>query len=171
VSTPCDKAARKPLEASWEVNASNVEGAPQAAPEPANIVAAHRTATLRHRHKGSVFMIAARVCDDPGNRTLSSTLARRLLPASGTLIAVPPQGTSQQCPECVCVSVANRLTQARFRCVECLHEDNADVVGRKTFWRGTPRCSLWRGRQSLREQRSLVEQEPAEATEREATHA
>src|SRR5438105_10812740 len=76
VSIPCDKAARKPLEASWEGNASNVEGAPQAAPEPTRIVAAHRTATVRHRDKGSVFMIAARVAMTGGDRTLLRTLAR-----------------------------------------------------------------------------------------------
>ncbi len=47
----------------------------------------------------------------------------------GYLIAVPPQYTSRTCPCCGHVSVANRQTQARFKCVECGFEENADVVG------------------------------------------
>ncbi|RKT98845.1 cytosine methyltransferase, partial [Burkholderia sp. Nafp2/4-1b] len=33
------------------------------------------------------------------------------------------------CPACACVSAQNRLTQARFACIECGFEENADVVG------------------------------------------
>ncbi|MBP0623438.1 RNA-guided endonuclease InsQ/TnpB family protein [Cupriavidus consociatus] len=47
----------------------------------------------------------------------------------GWLIAVPPQNTSRTCPACGCVSAGNRLTQAKFACIECGFEDNADVVG------------------------------------------
>ncbi|MEZ2742452.1 RNA-guided endonuclease InsQ/TnpB family protein [Paenalcaligenes hominis] len=47
----------------------------------------------------------------------------------GYLIAVPPQYTSQTCPSCSHVSKDNRQTQARFACVECGFEENADVVG------------------------------------------
>ena len=47
----------------------------------------------------------------------------------GHLVAVPPQNTSRACPACGHVSAANRQTQARFECVECGFEDNADVVG------------------------------------------
>lgn len=47
----------------------------------------------------------------------------------GWLVAVPPQNTSRTCPCCGHVSAANRQTQARFACVECGFEDNADVVG------------------------------------------
>ncbi len=49
--------------------------------------------------------------------------------SGGWLIAVPPQNTSQTCPVCACVSVGNRTTQAKFACVDCGCEDNADVVG------------------------------------------
>jgi len=45
------------------------------------------------------------------------------------LIAVAPQNTSRTCPECGCISADNRRTQARFLCVECGYENNADVVG------------------------------------------
>ncbi|WP_018026488.1 zinc ribbon domain-containing protein, partial [Oligella urethralis] len=47
----------------------------------------------------------------------------------GYLIAVPPQNTSRSCPCCGHVSAENRQTQARFECVECGFEENADLVG------------------------------------------
>jgi len=47
----------------------------------------------------------------------------------GWLIAVPPQNTSRTCPACGHVSKDNRQTQARFACVGCGFEENADLVG------------------------------------------
>jgi putative transposase len=47
----------------------------------------------------------------------------------GWLVAVPPQNTSRTCPCCGYVSADNRPTQARFECVECGLEGNADLVG------------------------------------------
>ena len=47
----------------------------------------------------------------------------------GWLVAVPPQNTSRTCPCCGRVSKDNRQTQARFECVACGFEENADVVG------------------------------------------
>ena len=47
----------------------------------------------------------------------------------GRLVAVPPQNTSRTCPRCGHVSADNRQTQARFVCVACGYENNADVVG------------------------------------------
>lgn len=47
----------------------------------------------------------------------------------GWLIAVPPHNTSRTCPCCGHVSAENRRTQARFICVACGFEENADVVG------------------------------------------
>jgi len=49
--------------------------------------------------------------------------------SSGLLIAVPPQNTSCTCPCCGHISADNRQTQARFKCVDCGYENNADVVG------------------------------------------
>lgn len=49
--------------------------------------------------------------------------------AGGHLIVVPPQNTSRTCPACGHVSADNRQTQARFQCVECGFEENADLVG------------------------------------------
>lgn len=47
----------------------------------------------------------------------------------GHLIAVPPRNTSRTCPRCGHISADNRQTQARFECVECGYENNADAVG------------------------------------------
>lgn len=47
----------------------------------------------------------------------------------GWLVVVPPQNTSRICPCCGHVSADNRRTQARFVCVKCGFEENADVVG------------------------------------------
>ncbi|MFM5482231.1 RNA-guided endonuclease InsQ/TnpB family protein [Aeromonas veronii] len=47
----------------------------------------------------------------------------------GHLVAVNPKNTSRTCPCCGHVSAENRQTQARFECVECGFEKNADVVG------------------------------------------
>lgn len=47
----------------------------------------------------------------------------------GILIAVPLQNTSRTCPCCGHVSEDNRKTQAKFRCVTCGFEENADIVG------------------------------------------
>jgi putative transposase len=47
----------------------------------------------------------------------------------GLLLAVPPQNTSRTCPACGHISKDNRQTQAKFLCVDCGYENNADVVG------------------------------------------
>jgi putative transposase len=47
----------------------------------------------------------------------------------GWLVAIAPHNTSRTCPCCGHVSAENRQTQARFECVECGFEENADVVG------------------------------------------
>jgi putative transposase len=62
----------------------------------------------------------------------------------GFFLAVPPQNTSRTCPCCGHIAGENRPTQARFTCVECGHEQHADVVGAINI--------LSRGMQSLRDQ-------------------
>jgi putative transposase len=47
----------------------------------------------------------------------------------GKLVSVPPQYTSQTCPCCAHTSKENRKTQAKFECVDCGFEENADLVG------------------------------------------
>jgi len=60
----------------------------------------------------------------------------------GHLIAVPPQNTSRTCLCCGHVSADNRRTQARFLCVKCGFEENADLVGAINVLRaGHARCA------------------------------
>ena len=60
----------------------------------------------------------------------------------GYLVAVPPQNTSRTCSSCGHVSADNRKTQAKFECVECGFEENADLVGAINVLRaGHARCA------------------------------
>ena len=78
----------------------------------------------------------------------------------GWLIAVPPANTSRTCPVCTYMSAENRQTQAAFRCVDCGHEDHADVVGAiNVLERGHRVAACGEPVQSGRS----VKQEPAEA--------
>lgn len=47
----------------------------------------------------------------------------------GEVVTVSPRNTSRTCPCCGHVSAENRQTQARFACVDCGYENNADLVG------------------------------------------
>ena len=47
----------------------------------------------------------------------------------GQVVAVNPRNTSRTCLSCGHVSAQNRQTQARFACVACGFEENADLVG------------------------------------------
>ena len=44
----------------------------------------------------------------------------------GKLVVIPPQYPSQTCSHCGCVDRANRPAQAKFKCVACGFECNAD---------------------------------------------
>ena len=80
----------------------------------------------------------------------------------GEVLAVPPHNTSRTCPACGHVSAENRQTQAKFECVECGYENNADVVGAINI--------LERGHRllacgELAQSGLSVNQEPAEVTQ------
>ncbi|HXG36304.1 MAG TPA: transposase [Dehalococcoidia bacterium] len=66
---------------------------------------------------------------DAGWGEFRRQLGYKLAWRGGWLVAVPPENTSRTCPCCGHVSADNRRTQARFACVECGFEENADVVG------------------------------------------
>ena len=53
----------------------------------------------------------------------------KLLWNGGFLFTVPPKNTSRTCPNCGHTAKENRKTQAKFNCVQCGYENNADVVG------------------------------------------
>ena len=64
--------------------------------------------------------------------------------SGGHLVAVPPRNTSRTCPNRGYIAKENRRTQARFACVACGFEENADLVGalrrrRRTLFRHLPR--------------------------------
>lgn len=80
----------------------------------------------------------------------------------GFVVAVPPQYTSQTCPCCGYVSKDNRQTQAKFECVECGYEENADLVGAiNILARGHRVLACGEPVQSGRS----MKQEPTEATQ------
>lgn len=80
----------------------------------------------------------------------------------GFVVAVPPQYTSQTCPYCGRVSKDSRQTQAKFECVECGFEENADLVGAiNILARGHRVLACGEPVQSGRS----MKQEPAEATQ------
>ena len=86
----------------------------------------------------------------------------------GEVLAVPPRNTSRTCPACGHVSAENRQTQAKFACVDCGYEANADLVGAiNVLAAGHAVLACGELAQSGRS----VKQEPAEATTRELAHA
>jgi len=94
----------------------------------------------------------------------------------GMLVAVPPHNTSRTCPACGRVTAENRQTQARFECVNCGYENNADVVGAMNILARGHRVAACGedgsglGRKT-RTKPASVNQEPTEATTCEAAHA
>ena len=66
---------------------------------------------------------------DQGWSEFRRQLEYKLAWSGGWLITVPPQYTSQTCPDCGHASQENRKTQARFACVGCGFEAHADWVG------------------------------------------
>jgi len=66
---------------------------------------------------------------DQGWGEFRRQLKYKLAWRGGLLQAVPPHHTSQTCPSCGHVSPENRPTQAKFKCVACVYENHADIVG------------------------------------------
>ncbi len=79
----------------------------------------------------------------------------------GDVLAVSARNTSRTCPACGHVSADNRQTQAKFACMDCGYENNADLVGAiNVLERGHRLLACGELAQSGRS----VKQEPAEAT-------
>jgi putative transposase len=99
---------------------------------------------------------------DQGWGEFRRQLDYKLLWNGGMLLAVPPHNTSRTCPCCGHVSKDNRPTQARFLCVDCGYENNADVVGAiNVLERGYRLLACGEPAQSGRS----AKQEPTEATQ------
>lgn len=70
---------------------------------------------------------------DQGWSAFRGMLAYKLQANGGQLIVVPPAYTSQRCCACGFTHADNRQTQARFQCLECGHNDHADVNAAKNI--------------------------------------
>ena len=86
----------------------------------------------------------------------------------GQVVAVNPRNTSRTCPCCSHVSAENRQTQAKFACVDCGYENNADRVGAINIL-AAGHAVLACGGKVLSDLPG--KQEPAEATTHEVSHA
>lgn len=64
-------------------------------------------------------------------------LAYKLEHRGGHLIKVNPAYTSQTCSDCGTIDKASRESQARFACVACGHEENADTNAAKNILRAS----------------------------------
>jgi putative transposase len=105
---------------------------------------------------------------DQGWGEFRRQLAYKVVWHGGMLLAVPPHNTSSTCPSCSHVSKDNRLTQAKFLCVDCGYENNADVVGAiNVLERGYRLLACGESAQSGRS----VKQEPTEATHKSSRSA
>ena len=88
--------------------------------------------TLEHPGK----MVAAksglnRSILDQGWHSFKSMLGYKLDRFGGELLLVDPRYTSQKCSSCGHTEKNNRLSQARFACVECGFRENADINAAK----------------------------------------
>ncbi len=91
------------------------------------------------------------------------------------LVPVPAHYTSQTCPACGHVAKENRQTQAKFVCVDCGHEENADVVGAMNVLARGHRVAacgedVRRAKVARPKRAASAKQEPTEVTMREVTH-
>jgi len=112
---------------------------------------------------------------DQGWFEFRSQLEYKLHWNGGIFIPVPAHYTSQTCPACGHVAKENRQTQASFVCVDCGHEENADVVGAmNVLARGHRVAACGEDGSGLARKRKTkpasVKQEPTEVTMCEATH-
>lgn len=93
----------------------------------------------------------------------------------GVLIAVPAHNTSRTCPACGHIAAENRQTQAKFACVDCDFEENADVVGALNVLARGHRVAACGEEGSgpgckSKTKPASVKQEPTEVAMREVTH-
>ena len=62
-------------------------------------------------------------------------LGYKLAERGGKLVEVKAAYTSQTCSVCGCIEAKSRISQARFCCVQCGHEENADINAAKNILR------------------------------------
>ena len=94
----------------------------------------------------------------------------------GWLVAVDPKYTSRTCPACLHESKDNRMTQAKFECVDCGYANNADVVGAMNILARGHRVlacgeDVRRTKVVKPRRAASAKQEPAEVTKQGEIHA
>lgn len=72
---------------------------------------------------------------DQGWRMFRTLLGYKLAERGGRLVEVSAAYTSQTCSACGHVDSANRISQARFVCLDCGHTENADINAAKNILR------------------------------------
>ena len=112
------------------------------------VLEALKTGNMTRSAKGTVEEPGRNVAAKAGlNRSIlaaawfqfETLLAYKLAERGGHLVKINPAYTSQTCPECGSVNRANRENQAKFACVDCGHEDNADVNAARNILRAGTR--------------------------------
>ena len=84
----------------------------------------------------------ARSISDVGWSQFYDILSLKAESAGRKVIRVNPMYTSQTCYQCGHRCKENRVEQARFKCVSCGHEDNADVNAARNILRAGTRPSV-----------------------------
>ena len=87
----------------------------------------HKTTTIISKNHALVVIEDLKVRNM--SRSASGTFelpGKKLKWLGGKLVVIPPQYTSQTCSHCGCADRANRPAQAKFKCVACGFECNAD---------------------------------------------
>ncbi|EDV0528237.1 IS200/IS605 family element transposase accessory protein TnpB [Salmonella enterica] len=70
---------------------------------------------------------------DQGWYEMRRQLEYKQLWRGGQVLAIPPAYTSQRCACCGHTSKENRLSQSRFKCLECGYTANADINGARNI--------------------------------------
>lgn len=95
---------------------------------------------------------------DQGWRKFVDLLRYKVEWQGGELVQVSAKNTSLRCKVCGEISKANRLSQSRFKCVNCGHEDHADINAAKNIL-AAGHCRLACGSNLIRDRK----QEPLTA--------
>lgn len=74
-----------------------------------------------------------RALADSGMTRFVTLLRYKTIPKAASVREVWPQYSSQTCSKCGHVSAENRLSQDKFKCVSCGHEENADTNASKVL--------------------------------------
>lgn len=70
---------------------------------------------------------------DQGWYEMRRQLEYKQLWRGGQVLAIPPAYTSQRCACCGHTAKENRLSQSRFKCLECGYTENADINGARNI--------------------------------------